>query len=114
MKLLSFLTLGFLGGALAQQQCPGSWYLQPDDCICMRSTDGALLKDQTFICCRQLGYKTYDNVSVQPRHIARTINELLANNLGLWQICAVDRNMRQTFKDCCKGLKQESVIGHCR
>jgi hypothetical protein len=30
------------------------------------------------------------------------------------QICAVDRNMRQTFKDCCKGLKQESVIGHCR
>ncbi|EGS22275.1 uncharacterized protein CTHT_0017940 [Thermochaetoides thermophila DSM 1495] len=90
MKLLSFLTLGFLGGALAQQQCPGSWYLQPDDCICMRSTDGALLKDQTFICCRQLGYKTYDN------------------------ICAVDRNMRQTFKDCCKGLKQESVIGHCR
>src|SRR5689334_6744103 len=32
------LALGFLGGAMAQQQCPGSWYLQPDDCICMNST----------------------------------------------------------------------------
>jgi hypothetical protein len=30
------------------------------------------------------------------------------------QICAVDRNKRQAFKDCCKDLKQESVIGHCR
>jgi hypothetical protein len=66
MKLLTFLaTLGLVGGALAQQ-CPGSWYLQPDDCICMNSRDGQLLKDQTFHCCKQLGYKTYSNVSSIP------------------------------------------------
>ncbi|KAG7293925.1 hypothetical protein NEMBOFW57_003985 [Staphylotrichum longicolle] len=83
------LTLGFLGGAIAQQ-CPGSWYLEPDDCICMNSRDGSLLKTQTLGCCKSLGYKTYDN------------------------ICAVDRTKRQAFKDCCKNLDQESVIGHCR
>ncbi|KAK4227300.1 hypothetical protein QBC38DRAFT_364569 [Podospora fimiseda] len=89
---ITLLALGFLGtGALAQQQCAGSvWYLEPDDCICMNSRNGTLLKTQTLGCCKSLGYKTYDN------------------------ICAVDRNMRQTFKDCCKDLKQESVIGHCR
>ncbi|KAL2151219.1 hypothetical protein VTH82DRAFT_6317 [Thermothelomyces myriococcoides] len=93
MKILGLLLTcqaGLLWGALAQGQCPGSWYLQGDDCICMRSTDGILLKDQTQLCCKILGYKTYDN------------------------ICAVDHDKRQTFKDCCKGLKQESVIGHCR
>ncbi|KAL2268430.1 hypothetical protein VTJ83DRAFT_3276 [Remersonia thermophila] len=90
MKVLTFLTtLGLLGGALAQQ-CPGGWYLQPDDCICMNSRDGQLLKDQTLHCCRVMGYKTYNN------------------------ICAVDRDKRQAYKDCCKGLRQESVIGHCR
>ncbi|KAK4154009.1 hypothetical protein C8A00DRAFT_14841 [Chaetomidium leptoderma] len=83
------LTLGFLGEAIAQQ-CPGSWYLEPSDCICMNSRDGSLLKTQTLGCCKAMGYKTYDN------------------------ICAVDINKRQTFKDCCKGLNQESVIGHCR
>ncbi|AEO68152.1 uncharacterized protein THITE_28340, partial [Thermothielavioides terrestris NRRL 8126] len=82
-------TLGSLGGALAEG-CPGSWYLQPDDCICMNSTNGALLKVQTLISCRSLGYKTYDG------------------------ICAVDHDNRQAFKDVCKGLDQESVIGHCR
>jgi hypothetical protein len=59
------LTLGFLGGAIAQQ-CPGSWYLEPDDCICMNSRDGSLLKTQTLGCCKSLGYKTYDNVSALP------------------------------------------------
>ncbi|KAK4244704.1 hypothetical protein C7999DRAFT_43669 [Corynascus novoguineensis] len=87
---LLLLTLGLFGGVFAAEQCPGSWYLNGDDCICMRSTDGALLKSQTLGCCIAMGYKTYDN------------------------ICAVDHNKRQTFKDCCKGLKQESVIGHCR
>ncbi|KAK4236667.1 hypothetical protein C8A03DRAFT_16719 [Achaetomium macrosporum] len=90
MRVLAlFLSLGFLGGALAQQ-CPGSWYLEPDDCICMNSRDGSLLKTQTSGCCKALGYKTYNN------------------------ICAVDRDKRQDFKDCCKDLKQESVVGHCR
>ncbi|KAK4107205.1 hypothetical protein N656DRAFT_849637 [Canariomyces notabilis] len=90
MRVLPILlSLGLFGGAIAQQ-CAGSWYLEPDDCICMRSTDGALLKAQTLACCKSMGYRTYDN------------------------ICAVDRDQRQNFKDCCKGLKQESVIGHCR
>ncbi|KAK3902647.1 hypothetical protein C8A05DRAFT_43983 [Staphylotrichum tortipilum] len=83
------LALGFLGGAVAQQ-CQGSWYLEPDDCICMNSRDGTLLKSQTSGCCKSLGYKTYSS------------------------ICAVDHDARQTFKDCCKDLNQESVIGHCR
>ncbi|CAP64859.1 uncharacterized protein PODANS_5_4050 [Podospora anserina S mat+] len=89
---LALITVGLFGGALAQQgvQCPGSWYLQPDDCMCMNSREGYLLKTQTLDCCKKLGYKTYNN------------------------ICAVDRNKRQTFKDCCKDLNQESVIGHCR
>ncbi|KAK4182989.1 hypothetical protein QBC35DRAFT_394839 [Podospora australis] len=85
----AILALGFIGGAFAQQ-CAGSWYLEPDDCICMNSRDGSLLKEQTLGCCKTLKYKTWDN------------------------ICAVDRNARQKFKDCCKGLNQESVIGHCR
>ena len=54
--------LGLLGGAMAQQ-CPGSWYLEQDDCICMLSTDGSLLKTQTLGCCKSMGYKTYSNVS---------------------------------------------------
>jgi hypothetical protein len=57
-----FLSFGLLGTAVAQQ-CPGSWYLEPDDCICMNSRDGSLLKTQTLGCCKSMGYKTYDNVS---------------------------------------------------
>ncbi|KAL2174795.1 uncharacterized protein P884DRAFT_207972 [Thermothelomyces heterothallicus CBS 202.75] len=60
--LLLTLQAGIFWGALAQEQCPGSLYLQGDDRICMRSTDGVLLKAQTLQCCRALGYKTYDNV----------------------------------------------------
>ncbi|AEO59841.1 hypothetical protein MYCTH_2308420 [Thermothelomyces thermophilus ATCC 42464] len=60
--LLLTLPAGILWGALAQEQCPGSWYLQGDDCICIRSTDGFLLKAQTLQCCMALGYKTYDNM----------------------------------------------------
>jgi hypothetical protein len=103
------LTLGFLGTAIAQQ-CPGSWYLEPDDCICMNSRDGSLLKTQTLGCCKSMGYKTYDNVSVPHQGRAATP----ADEYGTPQICAVDHNKRQAFKDCCKGLNQESVIGHCR
>ena len=60
------LTLNFLGGAIAAEQCPGSWYLEPDDCICMNSREGYLLKTQTLGCCKSMGYKTYDNVSTAP------------------------------------------------
>lgn len=63
MKAFTVLfSLGLLGTAIAQQ-CPGSWYLEPDDCICMNGREGFLLKSQTLGCCKQLGYKTYDNVS---------------------------------------------------
>ncbi|KAK4166822.1 hypothetical protein QBC43DRAFT_10607 [Cladorrhinum sp. PSN259] len=87
---VALLALGFFGTSALAQQCPGGWNLEADDCICMSSRNGTLLRTQTLGCCRTLGYKTYDN------------------------ICAVDRNARQDFKDCCKDLKQESVIGHCR
>jgi hypothetical protein len=64
MKIFAvLLSLGFAGGAIAAEQCPGSWYLEPDDCICMNSREGYLLKDQTLGCCRRMGYKTYNNVS---------------------------------------------------
>ncbi|KAK1752959.1 hypothetical protein QBC47DRAFT_50113 [Echria macrotheca] len=81
-----FLSLGLSSGALAA--C--DWYLQPDDCICMNSTNGALLKSQTATVCRFMGYRTASS------------------------ICGVDREARQEFKDNCKGLNQENVIGHCR
>ncbi|CCC14177.1 hypothetical protein SMACR_08621 [Sordaria macrospora] len=91
MKFTSLFTCALMSlsatGALAQV-C--EWYLNPDDCICMLSTDGSLLRTQTTSCCKKLGYKTMNS------------------------ICGVDRKNRQLFKDCCKDLNQESVIGHCR
>ncbi|KAK0625520.1 hypothetical protein B0T17DRAFT_608408 [Bombardia bombarda] len=81
------LGLCYYRGAYAQI-C--EWYLGPSDCICMNSADGSLLRTQTTNCCKSTGYKT-------------------ANN-----ICGVDKDNRQRFKDCCKDLNQESVIGHCR
>ncbi|KAM7207916.1 hypothetical protein V8F20_001710 [Naviculisporaceae sp. PSN 640] len=53
------LLLGMFGGALARCE----WYLNPDDCICMNSTDGSLARSQTTTCCKATGYKTTDNVS---------------------------------------------------
>lgn len=103
------LTFGLLGGAIGQQ-CPGSWNLEPDDCICMNSRDGTLLKTQTLGCCKSLRYKTYNNVSAASS--TRTDQYRLLTEYP--QICAVDHDKRQTFKDCCKDLNQESVIGHCR
>jgi len=54
-----FLGLGLSGQACAQT-C--GWFLNPDDCICMMSTTGGLLKDQTSYCCRAMGYKMSSNV----------------------------------------------------
>ncbi|KAK3485212.1 uncharacterized protein B0T23DRAFT_399809 [Neurospora hispaniola] len=110
-------------GALAQV-C--EWYLNPDDCICMLSTDGSLLRSQTAFCCKQLGYRTMNSVPTFPvpqfippqvLNIEGYLKHLDMGNgyrLTRGQICGVDRKNRQLFKDCCKGLGQESVIGHCR
>ena len=68
-----------------------SWNLIGDDCICMNSPNGALLTQQTNECCRNMGLRT-----------------------NIRGICHVDNADRQTFKDCCKWLNQEGVIGHCR
>lgn len=54
-----FLGLGLAGQAYAQT-C--GWFLNPDDCICMMSTTGGLLKEQTSYCCRAMGYKMTSNV----------------------------------------------------
>ncbi|KAK3690322.1 hypothetical protein B0T22DRAFT_404815 [Podospora appendiculata] len=80
------------GGALSSAESVATceWYLNPNDCICMNSTDGSLLRTQTTACCKANNYQA-------------------ANS-----ICAVDSDSRQDFKDCCKGLNQKSVIGHCR
>lgn len=40
-----------------------SWRLDGDDCICMNSQNGALLKDQTATCCTAMGLKTKDLAS---------------------------------------------------
>ncbi|KAK4445524.1 hypothetical protein QBC34DRAFT_441551 [Podospora aff. communis PSN243] len=91
MRLSQILVaLGFTTGALAQCRPGLNWYLEPNDCICMLSTTGELLTQQTNSICAQMRYRTIDGV------------------------CMVDKDMRQEFKDRCKALKQESVIGHCR
>lgn len=63
MKFTSLFTCALMSlsatGALAQV-C--EWYLNPDDCICMLSTDGSLLRTQTTSCCKKLGYKTMNSV----------------------------------------------------
>ncbi|KAB5584856.1 hypothetical protein GE09DRAFT_1209499 [Coniochaeta sp. 2T2.1] len=87
MKASALLaTLALTHGALGS--C--GWKLKPDDCICMNSVDGSLMDDETSVCCRDMGLKTQNN------------------------ICGVNHNTRQTFKDCCKWLNETSVIGHCR
>ncbi|KAK5657456.1 hypothetical protein OQA88_3028 [Cercophora sp. LCS_1] len=59
MRLASIIIgLGFTSGAFAA--C--GWILAPDDCICMNSTDGSLLKKQTSDCCWSMGYRTAQNV----------------------------------------------------
>ncbi|OAA62815.1 hypothetical protein SPI_04355 [Niveomyces insectorum RCEF 264] len=44
----------------AQSTC--GWYLEPNDCICMNSTNGGLLPDETSACCRNEGMTTVDSV----------------------------------------------------
>ena len=61
MKLATLLLpLTLLITGTAAQVC--EWYLNPDDCICMLSTDGSLLRSQTSACCKKLGYKTMNSV----------------------------------------------------
>jgi len=86
-----FLAAGLSIVALAADCRPGvQWSLEPNDCICMRSSTGELLSQQTNSICASMKYRTFEGV------------------------CMVDKDMRQEFKDRCKALNQESVIGHCR
>lgn len=59
-----------------------SWHLNGDDCICMSSQNGALLKDQTATCCTAMGLKTKDLVSGGLRY------GLTNDCLGLALTCA--------------------------
>ncbi|CAK7203023.1 hypothetical protein SEUCBS139899_005752 [Sporothrix eucalyptigena] len=84
-------TLTLFVARTAHASC--GWQLEPNDCICMNSTNGVLLTDATSVCCRDMGRKVGSESN----------------------ICNVeDEDRRQTFKDCCKWLKETSLIGHCR
>ncbi|KAI0505808.1 hypothetical protein F5B22DRAFT_626390 [Xylaria bambusicola] len=96
MRFLYFVSVGLLSSIaeglniFERQTDVCRWALDPDDCICMNSVNGSNMKDPTSICCANMGLKT--------------------TNLK----CHVSHDFRQTFKDCCKWLALESVIGHCR
>ena len=64
MRLSQFIVaLGFSSGVLAAPCRTGAaWYLEPNDCICMNSTDGAILEKQTATICAAMKYRTADNV----------------------------------------------------
>ena len=68
------IILGFFsGGALAAGAC--SWFLEADDCICMNSTNGELLKKQTATICKSMGYQLWGDVchvTLQPCIFLRT------------------------------------------
>ena len=65
MKFTLFtILLSMAAGSALAQVC--EWYLNPDDCICMQSTDGSLLRTQTASCCKSLGYKTTNSVRFFP------------------------------------------------
>lgn len=62
-KMRLTIILGFLsGGALAAGAC--SWYLEADDCICMNSTNGELLRKQTATICKSMGYQLWGDVRI--------------------------------------------------
>ncbi|KAK3937212.1 hypothetical protein QBC46DRAFT_366374 [Diplogelasinospora grovesii] len=90
MHVLSLLASIYICTFAASGATGCGWTLDTNDCICMNSVDGSLMKVETSACCKSMGYKT-------------------ANS-----ICGVDKDNRQNFKDCCKDLEEESVIGHCR
>ncbi|KAI0865033.1 hypothetical protein F4860DRAFT_462118 [Xylaria cubensis] len=84
------LSMGTALNIFERQSDVCKWSLEPDDCICMNSMNGSIMKDPTATCCTDMGLKT--------------------SNLK----CNVNRDFRQTFKDCCKWLEIEHCIGHCR
>ena len=98
------LAIGLLGSTLAQQ-CPGSWYLEGNDCICMKSTDGSLLKSQTQGCCKSMGYKTYDNV--------RTQLGIGSSQRGALTRCMADLRSGYGEPPKIQGLLQELEPGEC-
>ncbi|KAK0649049.1 hypothetical protein B0T16DRAFT_409331 [Cercophora newfieldiana] len=54
-------------------------------------------------------YRTFDGVC-----ISLVQDVAIAQADHMLQVCMLDKDMRQEFKDRCKALNQESVIGHCR
>ncbi|GAW25750.1 hypothetical protein SAMD00023353_1201650 [Rosellinia necatrix] len=62
-------TLLSIAGALnifERQTDVCKWSLAPDDCICMNSMNGAIMKDPTSTCCTDMGLKTSNLVSHPP------------------------------------------------
>jgi len=61
---IAFLALGLAKGGVSAA-CRGGWLLEPDDCICMNSTNGDLLEWQTQSICNAMGYRTADKVRLR-------------------------------------------------
>lgn len=53
MLFSTIVTFIFLTARTASADC--GWQLAANDCICMNSTNGALLADETTVCCRDMG-----------------------------------------------------------
>lgn len=67
------------------------WRLDGDDCICMNSQNGALLKDQTTTCCTAMGLKTKDLVSgvlgrVDSGCLSRPDSDFSHRRSAMWRI----------------------------
>ncbi|KAI6271986.1 hypothetical protein MCOR07_007603 [Pyricularia oryzae] len=56
------------------------WRLNGNDCICMNSANGNAWTEWTSYCCQAMGRRTG----------------------GFGPVCTVTKDLRQTFKDCCK------------
>lgn len=64
-----FLTSLVLGTELldARDRDVCKWQLDPDDCICMNSVNGTLMRDPTTTCCLDMGLKTSNMASHRPQ-----------------------------------------------
>jgi len=82
---IAFLALGLAKGGLSAA-CRGGWLLEPDDCICMNSTNGDLLEWQTQSICNAMGYRTADKVRLRLLHCAVLLpfSPLLVDGYRVW------------------------------
>ncbi|KAI8629617.1 hypothetical protein F5Y19DRAFT_475070 [Xylariaceae sp. FL1651] len=96
-----------------------TWSLAPNDCICMNSVNGAISASKVVnnrlcievITLRRNGFNKHRyRIVPDPTATCCTDMGLKAANLK----CSVSEDTRQTFKDCCKWLAIEHVVGHCR